>query len=124
MNNTYTSQEDIAIARELLSCPGDTLAEHLDYIGITKMELAKQLQCSEQTINEIIKGTAPITTAIALQLEQCIGIPANFWIERDRQYWLQLAEINEAENRLALSNKALQLNIPLIMKKRTSCSCN
>jgi len=54
----------------------------------------------KKTINEIIQGKAQITPETALQLERVVGIPADFWVERERRYRLKLAEIDEAETLL------------------------
>ncbi|ABL65965.1 HigA family addiction module antitoxin [Chlorobium phaeobacteroides] len=96
----YKTKEDIAIAREIISCPGDTLAEHLEYTGMTQAELAERMGRPKKTINEIIQGKAQITPETALQLERVVSIPADFWMELERRYRLRLAEIDEAETLL------------------------
>ncbi len=96
----YKTKEDIAIAREIISCPGDTLAEQIEYTGMTQAELAERMGRPKKTINEIIQGKAQITPETALQLERVVGIPADFWVERERRYRLKLAEIDEAETLL------------------------
>ncbi len=100
MKNAYKTRADIAVAREIISCPGDTLAEHLEYTGITQAELAEWMGRPKRIINELIQGTAQLTPETALQLERVVGIPADFWVERERRYRLSLAEIYEAEKRL------------------------
>ncbi len=106
MNNHYKTRADIAVAREIISSPGDTLAEHLEYTAMTQTELAERMGRPKKTINEIIQGKAQITPETALQLERVVGIPADFWIERERRYRLQLAEINEAEKRITYAEWA------------------
>ena len=96
----YKTKEDIAIAREVISCPGDTLAEHIEYTGMTQAELAERMGRPKKTINEIIQGKAQITPETALQLERVVGIPADFWVEREKRYRLRLAEIDDAETLL------------------------
>lgn len=54
----YKTKEDITIAREIISCPGDTLAEHLEYTAMTQAELAERMGRPKKTINEIIQGKA------------------------------------------------------------------
>ena len=93
----YKTIEDIAIAREIISCPGDTLAEHIEFTGMSQAELAERMGRPKKTINEIIQGKAQITPETALQLERVVGIPATFWINLERNYRLRLAEIDEAE---------------------------
>ena len=91
------TEKGIAIAREVISCPGDTLAEHLEYTGMTQAELADRMGRSKKTINDIIQGKAQITPETALQLESVVGIPADFWMELERRYRLKLAEIKAAK---------------------------
>jgi len=100
MDSMYKTKEDIAIGRELLSSPGDTLAEQIEYTGMTQAELAERMGRPKKTINEIIQGKAQITPETALQLERVVGIPADFWVERERRYRLELAKIDEVETLL------------------------
>ena len=49
-------------------------------LGIqTYVELADRTGMAKKTINEIIKGKAPITPDTALKLEHVFGLPAHFW---------------------------------------------
>ncbi|NWJ94786.1 MAG: HigA family addiction module antidote protein [Chloroflexi bacterium] len=66
--------------------PGDTLEETLEALGISEAELARQIGRSPQLINEIVQGNAAVTPEIALQFEQVLGIPANFWLRREQHY--------------------------------------
>ena len=87
MSNKYK------IKKELLSPPGDTIQETIDAIGMNQYELAERLGKNIKNVNQIIKGKESITTATAIALEKVLGIPADFWIERDRRYQKELAEI-------------------------------
>ncbi len=100
MKNNYKTKEDIAIAREIISCPGDTLAEQIEYTGMSQAELAERMGRPKKTINEIIQGKAQITPETALQLERVVGIPGSFWMNLEKLYRLRLAEIDEAETLL------------------------
>ncbi len=46
----YKAKEDIAIAREIISCPGDTLAEQIEFTGMTQAELAERMGWPKKTI--------------------------------------------------------------------------
>lgn len=92
----YKTKEDIEAAELLLSPPGDTLAETMEAKGINQPELALRMGRPLKTINEIIKGKAAITPETALQLERVLGVPATFWLERERNYQLELSEIKAA----------------------------
>lgn len=76
----------IDVARSLLSPPGDTLLEHIEHIGMTQAELAERMGRPREKVNDIIRGREPITTATAFQLENVLGIPAAFWLNRENTY--------------------------------------
>jgi len=80
---------------DVVSPPGDTLAEALEDRGITQKELAERTGLSKKTINQIIKAKAPITPETALYLERALGVPASFWNNRERRYRQYLAEDQE-----------------------------
>lgn len=67
---------------------------------MSQQELAERMDRPTKTINEIIKGKEAITPQTALQLERVLGIPADFWIERERIYRLKLARLDEDEKLL------------------------
>ena len=66
--------------------PGETLADAIEEIGMSQSELADRTGRPKKTINEIIKGQTTIIPETAIQLERVLGIPASFWISRQRQY--------------------------------------
>lgn len=96
----YRTRDDIKNARELISPPGDTLIETIEFRGMSQKELASRMGRPDKTINEIIKGKAAITPETALQLQRVLGVPAEFWMERERNYRLELAAIQDSENLL------------------------
>ncbi|MCR4425853.1 MAG: ImmA/IrrE family metallo-endopeptidase, partial [Firmicutes bacterium] len=63
----------------------------------TQTDLAGRMGRPIKTINEIIKGKASITPDTAIQLENVLGIPARFWLERDRHYQEFLARRRSRE---------------------------
>lgn len=85
--------EDLKLRMELLSPPGDTLQETIDAVGMNQNELAERLGKNIKNVNQIIKGKEPITYDTALALERVLDIPADFWLERERLYRRELAEI-------------------------------
>ncbi len=82
---------------DVVSPPGETLAELLEERGMTQAELAQRTGRPTKTINEIIQGKAAITPETALQLERVLGVPASFWNERERLYRESLARCAEQE---------------------------
>lgn len=87
----------LEIAKSLLSPPGDTIQEHIDHIGMSQAELAERMGRPKEKINDIIKGREPVTTSTAFQLEKVLGIPASFWLNREKTYRKELYELQQKE---------------------------
>ena len=87
----------LEIAKSLLSPPGDTIQEHIDFIGMSQAELAERMGRPKEKINDIIKGRETISTATAFQLEKVLGIPAGFWMNRENTYRKELYELQQRE---------------------------
>jgi HTH-type transcriptional regulator/antitoxin HigA len=66
--------------------PGETLAEMLEERGLTQTELAQRLGVSLKHVNQVLRGTAPISAELALGLESVLGAPADFWLKRESLY--------------------------------------
>ena len=77
--------------------PGDTLAETLEALGMTQVELAERVGLSRKTVNQIIQGIAPITAETAVKLETALGTPAAFWLNLDANYQEFLARKAQQE---------------------------
>lgn len=79
--------------RKLLSPPGDTIQETIDIIGMNQYELAERIGKNIKNVNRIIKGKESISPETALALERVINIPADFWLERERLFQKEKAEL-------------------------------
>lgn len=66
--------------------PGDTLAEVLEDRDMTQTQLAKRTGLSAKHVNQIINGSAPITTETALLLERATGVAARVWSNLEIAY--------------------------------------
>ncbi len=75
MSNKHTNQ----YVPDYVVPPGEILEDYLDNLGMTQAELAARTGLTKKTINEIIKGKAPITHETALKFERALGRPAHFW---------------------------------------------
>lgn len=95
--NKFKTLEDIRMAKELISPPGDTLSDTIESYHLTQADMAARMGRPVKTVNEIIKGKTVITPETAIQLERILKIPASFWLKREADYQIQLAEIAEAE---------------------------
>lgn len=87
----------LEISKSLLSPPGDTIQEHIDFIGMSQAELAERMGRPKEKINDIIKAREPVTTATAFQLEKVLGIPASFWLNREKTYRKELFQLHHQE---------------------------
>lgn len=91
MNSTQRNQYE----PDLVTPPGEFLLEKLDELGMTQADLADRIGRTRKTVNEIIKGKAPILSETALQLERVLAIPARFWTNAEGQYREFLAREEE-----------------------------
>jgi addiction module HigA family antidote len=82
---------------DLVTPPGEILLEKLEEIGMTQADLAERIGRTKKTVNEIIKGKAPILSETALQLERVLAIPARFWTNAEGQYREFLAREQERQ---------------------------
>lgn len=64
---------------------------------MSQAELATLTGQPKITINEIIKGTGPITSEIAMQFERVLGISARFWNNYEQHYRQYLTRYKEQE---------------------------
>lgn len=79
-----------------VSPPGDTLRELLAERGISQAALATRMGRPQKTISEIANAKAAITPETALELELVLGVPAEFWVARERNYRTYLARDEQA----------------------------
>jgi addiction module HigA family antidote len=90
-------RNDLQIERKLLSPPGDTILETIEYIKMSQAELADRLGKTAPKVHDLITGKEPITYNTALQLEKVLGIDAQFWLNREMNYRTKLARIEQEE---------------------------
>lgn len=90
----------LEIAKVLLSPPGDTIRETLDVMEMSQAELAERMGRAKEKVNDMIKGRAPISQNTAFQLEKVLGVPATFWLNREKEYRRELFVLQQKENLL------------------------
>lgn len=71
--------------------PGEILRDELEARGWTQKGLAKQIGRPAQAINEIVNGRKQITAETALALSDALGTSAEFWMNLEVNYRLDLA---------------------------------
>ena len=94
---TKLSKKRYAYTPDYAVAPGVTLQETIDSLGMTQRDLAMRTGMAPKTINEIIKGKAPITPDTSVLLERVTGVPARMWNNLESNYREQLARIADRE---------------------------
>ena len=87
----YAFEPDYAVP------PGETLLETIEALGMTQRDLAVRTGMAPKTINQIIKGKAPITPDTAILLERVTGVPTRMWNNLESNYREQLAQIADRQ---------------------------
>lgn len=78
--------------------PGEVLMEDfIEGFGITQNKLAVSIGVPPRRINEIVHGKRGITADTALRLGKLFGTTAQFWLNLQTLYDLDLAEDRAAE---------------------------
>lgn len=77
--------------------PGIDLLEKLEELGMGVLEFAVRTSKPEKTIHEVLNGRSAITPDMAVQFENALGIPAHYWLQRQRSYDESLARQRQKE---------------------------
>ena len=97
MIKTKGMNTTIELQKALISPPGDTIQETIEMLGMSQAELSERIGRPKEKINDVIKGREPISTETAFRLEKALGIPASFWINREKEYRKRKYEIDQQE---------------------------
>lgn len=77
--------------------PGEVLEDYLESHTMTQAELAERTGLAKKTVNEIVKGKAPITPETALRFERVFNRPAGFWNNLERLFQEDRARLSDRE---------------------------
>ena len=82
--------------------PGEILADELDEIGLTAKKLADILEVPPNRLYQLLAGKRNITADTALRLGQYFNMAADFWMNLQSAYELDLArqEVGKAVQRI------------------------
>jgi addiction module HigA family antidote len=86
--------------------PGKVLGQHLEALGISPTELARQLQVPANRITQIINGRRGITGDSALRLAHWFENEPGFWMDLQAQYEIAIAEAEVGQAIHALPTQA------------------
>ena len=98
------------VKHEYIIAPGETILELLEVNSMTQLDLALKTGINKKTINEIIRGKAPITTATALKLEYVFNVPATFFLNLESNYQATLER--EKDEKAILEEEKYLTHIP------------
>ena len=74
--------------------PGEILADELNEIGMTAAVLAERLDVPKNRIYQIINEQRSITADTAMRLSIFFGTTAEFWLNLQKSYELDIARQN------------------------------
>lgn len=97
--------------------PGYTLEEWLEENCVKQVDFAARLNMSPKTLNQILRGWAPVTSETARKLEYCTGIASYIWNALEAEYRTTLTRLAE-ETQLEKDSTVLALLPAKDMRKR------
>ncbi len=71
--------------------PGEILADELEGIGLTAKKLADVIEVPPNRLYQLIAGKRNVTADTTLRLSQYLGMTADFWMNLQSAYELDLA---------------------------------
>ena len=71
--------------------PGEHLAEILEELGVSQYRLANAIGVPPIRISEVVRGRRAITADTALRVGRALGMTAEFWLNLQRMYDLDVA---------------------------------
>jgi len=88
------------MARKLMPThPGEILREELEERGISMNRLSRDIRVPLSRISLIVNGKRAITPDTALRLERYFGAEAQFWMNLQTNYDLEIAKRNSSRIR-------------------------
>jgi HTH-type transcriptional regulator/antitoxin HigA len=95
---------------------GDFIREWMESEGINAAELARRLGVTPKHVSELVSGKAPLSHAVALDLERVTGVPARVWNQYESGYRSALASKAEEAELSAQYEKAREFPLPYLRK--------
>lgn len=75
--------------------PGSIIKDELEYRGLKNSELADSIDVQRSVISDIINGKRNVTPEIALKLEVFLGQTAEYWMNLQSNYELDMQRIKQ-----------------------------
>lgn len=86
------------IYSKIATHPGEVLKDEIEARELSKSETARKLGMQPGNLSELFKGKRNITAALALKLEDLLGISAEFWLNLQNRYEITTLR-NERRNK-------------------------
>lgn len=85
--------------------PGGVLKNELQARGIKQKDFARMIGMPAPNLSELVRGKRHITEAIAIKLEDALGIPFQTWMNLQNRYFYvqkRREELNSTESTASL----------------------
>lgn len=104
--------------------PGEMLLDEIEARGMSQTELGQLIGYKKSQLNEVIKGKRGINAKLALLLAAALDIPADFWLNAQKEYELNLAKI-EAKPQVSIIEKwkSLSTHVDMTYLKQQNFLC-
>ena len=94
--------------KDISSPPGNTILETIEFMGMSKADFCNRIGLSLDYSDKLFDGRMEITLFWAKQIENVLGIEAEFWLKREELYkkeigyyempdYVEMAEAQKAE---------------------------
>jgi addiction module HigA family antidote len=90
--------------------PGEILGDELEEIGLTAKRLADIIEVPPNRLYQVLAGKRNVTADTALRLGRYFGMSADFWMNLQSAYELDLArqKVGKAIQRIPKRDSSLQ----------------
>src|SRR5271156_3192349 len=80
--------------------PGEILRDELQEIGLSAKRLADVIEMPPGRLYQVLAGKRRMTAGVALRLSRYFGITADFWMNLQTTYELDLARTQRSRGKL------------------------
>ena len=89
--------------------PGEILADELEEMGLSAKKLADVIEVPPNRLYQLLAGKRNVTADTALRLGQYFGMSADFWMNLQSAYELDLAraQVGEAIGRISKRGRSM-----------------
>jgi plasmid maintenance system antidote protein VapI len=79
---------------DFASCPGATLLEAMEALGMDQKDLATRTSISREAFHSMMEGADPMNHHMAHALEKVFNVPSDFWLRLEFNYRNHLRGMN------------------------------